>query len=112
MNPNELIDFLRNNVIEKNLELYKMLLDTTKEATDETWKGILPIYNSLNEVQKSNFIKFLGLVEVNTLSHVLGILDGVSSTKDLKDELILISNSTEEKINGELQDIFLESEEN
>lgn len=106
----KLVQLLRKTVIEENLATYQNLLSTTKEAHDPVWKGILPIYNNLNEDQKEAFIKFLRIVEVNTLSHVLGILDGTSSYAEINENLILISDQNDEKINGDLQDIFLELE--
>ncbi|WP_083536113.1 hypothetical protein [Chryseobacterium vrystaatense] len=75
MKPDELVKLLNKHVIEGNLELYKKLLNTTTEATNPVWRGILPIYIYLSKEEKEVFLKFFKIVEINILSHVLGILD-------------------------------------
>lgn len=107
MNPSTFVKLLRKTVIEENLVSYQKLLSTTKEASDPVWRSILPIYHNLNEEQKVAFFNFLRVVEVNTLSHILGILDGSSSSYEINEDLVLISDQSSEKINGDLQDIFL-----
>ncbi|WP_167375336.1 hypothetical protein [Chryseobacterium oleae] len=48
------------------------------------------------------------IVEINTLSHVLGILDGSTYVDEINDEFILTTESSNEKINEDLQALFLE----
>lgn len=108
MEAKELIKVLNNEVIEGNLELYKNLLDTTTEAQDPVWKGILPMYINFSKEEKDVFLKFLRIVEINTLSHVLGILDGSTYANGIDEEFLLTSENNDEKINEDLQDLFLE----
>ncbi|KMQ64580.1 hypothetical protein ACM46_10000 [Chryseobacterium angstadtii] len=108
MNPLTLIKILDRDVIEGNLELYKNLLDTTNEAKDPVWKGILPIYINFSKDEKEVFLKFLRIVEINTLSHVLGILDGATYAEGIEEDFVLTTESDNEKINENLQDLFLE----
>lgn len=112
MKSEELVKILNRDVIEGNLELYKNLLDTTNEATDPVWKGILPIYIDFSKEEKEVFIKFLRVIEINTLSHVLGILDGSTFVEEIKNDFILTTENSDEKINEDLQDLFLELIEN
>ncbi|AZA77810.1 hypothetical protein EG359_10385 [Chryseobacterium joostei] len=108
MRPEELVKILNRETIDGNLELYKDLLDTTTEAQDPVWKGILPIYINFSKEEKDTFLKFLKLVEINTLSHVLGILDGSTYADGIDEEFILTTENSEEKINDDLQSLFLE----
>ncbi|MCW1960740.1 hypothetical protein [Chryseobacterium viscerum] len=108
MKPLELVKILKRYVIEENIELYENLLNTTKEARDPVWKGILPMYIDFSKEEKDVFLKFLRIVEINTLSHVLGILDGSTYADEINDEFILTTESSTEKINEDLQDLFLE----
>lgn len=108
MKPEKLVEILNREVIEGNLVLYKELLDTTTEAKDPVWKGILPIYINLSKEEKESFIKFLRIVEINTLSHVLGILDGSTYVEGSDDEFILTTEGSDEKINEDFQNLFLE----
>lgn len=108
MKPEELVKILNRDVINGNLELYRNLLNTTTEATDPVWKGILPIYINLSREEKEIFLKFLKIVEINTLSHVLGILDGVTHADGIEQDFILTIENDNRKINEDLQDLFLE----
>jgi hypothetical protein len=107
----EFIEDLRKIVIEDSVLSSKTLLDSSVEAKDPYWKDILLIYNSITEEQKMSFINFLRLIKVNTLSHVLGILDGSSYLNEKREGFKLITEPDQEIINGHLQDIFLEMEE-
>lgn len=108
MKPQELVKILNRDVIKGNLKLYESLLETTNEATDPVWKGILPVYIDFSKEEKENFLKFLKIVEINTLSHVLGILDGTTHADGIDTDFILTTEQNNDKINENLQDLFLE----
>lgn len=108
MKAEEFVKILNRDVIKGNLELYQNLLENTNEATDPVWKGILPMYINFSREEKEVFLKFLKIVEINTLSHVLGILDGTTHADDIEEDFILITENKNEKINEDLQDLFLE----
>ncbi|RNA61956.1 hypothetical protein D1631_08420 [Chryseobacterium nematophagum] len=78
MKPKQLVKILNRDVIDDNLSLYQNLLETTPQATDPVLKGILPMYIDFSKDEKETFVKFLKIVKINTLSHVLGILDGTT----------------------------------
>ncbi|MXS71926.1 hypothetical protein GSF70_11935 [Flavobacteriaceae bacterium W22] len=108
MKSEVLVKILNRDVIKGNLELYKNLLETTNEATDPVWKGILPLYIDFSKEEKDNFISFLKIVQINTLSHILGILDGTTHADGIECELILTAENENIKINEDLQSLFLE----
>lgn len=108
MKAEELVQILNRDVIEGNLELYQNLLETANEATDPVWKGILPMYINFSKEERQFFLKFLKIVEINTLSHVLGILDGTTHADGIDDDFIITTDQDSEKVNGDLQDLFLE----
>jgi hypothetical protein len=69
------IDFIKaihEVVVEEGLESYKEILQTTTTASDDIWNTILPIYKSLSEKEKTVFLAFIRLVEVDTISNLLG----------------------------------------
>lgn len=108
MKSEEFVKILNREVIEGNLDLYRNLLDNTNEANHPVWKGILPIYINFSKEEKEIFLKFLKIVEINTLSHVLGILDGSTYTDDIENNFILMIENEDEKLNEDLQSSFLE----
>ena len=106
------VEAIRDRVIENNTRTYKDLLENTKDAKDPIWKEILPIYNNLTGEQKKSFLQFMRMVSVNTVSHIFGILDGSTYLNEENDRYNLSTESDGRLLNGELQDIFLELEEN
>ncbi|WP_167375335.1 hypothetical protein [Chryseobacterium oleae] len=55
MKPSELVKILKRDVIEGSIELYENLLNTTKEARDPVWKGILPMYIDFSKEERTVF---------------------------------------------------------
>jgi len=108
MKAEEFVKILNRDVIKGNLELYQNLLENTNEATDPVWKGILPMYINFSREEKEIFLNFLKIVEINTLSHVLGILDGTTYADGIEQDFILTVENDDKKINEDLQDLFLE----
>lgn len=111
MRANEFVKAIRQNVITDDHTLYRNLLDNSDNASDTVWKSILPIYKNLTEDQKKSFLDFLRLVQVNTVSHIFGVLDGATYLDEKKESFELKPQLGDEIINGYLQDIFLEMEE-
>lgn len=104
------IKHLKEYVIDN--EIYRNLLDSTSIASDHVWQGILPIYKELNKELQDSFLQFLRLIQVNTLSNLLGILDGSTFLSSENEKFILRTEGSDTTINGDLQDIFLGLEEN
>lgn len=107
----EFVTKLKERVIENDNKVYQDLLDTTIEAKDKIWQSILPIYKNMTKDEQLAFIQFLRLIQVNTLSHILGVLDGTTFLNNGNVNFVLKTEENGEIINGDLQDIFLEMEE-
>ncbi|MBB4807440.1 hypothetical protein HNP38_002746 [Chryseobacterium defluvii] len=108
MNSVELVKIFNRDVIEENLGLYKNLLETTTQAIDPVWKAIISMYIDFSREEKDAFLKFLRIVEINTLSHALGILDGSTYADGIDDEFLLTTENSNTKLNEDLQSLFLE----
>ncbi|WP_353150769.1 hypothetical protein [Chryseobacterium sp.] len=65
-------------------------------------EDILPIYINISREEKEIFLKFLKIIKINTLSHVLGILDGTTYTDGIEQDFILTVENDNKKINEEL----------
>ncbi|MRX72852.1 transposase [Bacillus lacus] len=101
------IKSLYESIVKENLELYRELYETTKigPKTDEYWKAAIGLCNSLTAENKDILIRIIEQTMIDTISNMLGIIDGSSTLKDcsLEPRLLLNSKYTE----GELQDLFL-----
>lgn len=114
MKPIEFVKGLRNAVVEDNLSIYKNLFENTElnSVTDSYWKDALAFFNKLDFKDKEVFFKVIRQIEVDTISNILGVLDGVSWIEGQKGNFKLVVDNSNDVINGELQDKFLELEEN
>lgn len=113
MNPEELVKQIRKSVIEENLDVYKQLFVETNpdDATISYWKEALSFFNSLEDKGKNTLFKIIRQVEVDITAHVLGVLDGTTYLEKQEEDFELRMEGSDDLINGELMEIFLEAEE-
>lgn len=99
---------LYDSVVKENLKVYKNLYETTNvtSKTDNYWKEAIGFYKSLSDENKDILMTIIEQTMIDTISNMLGVIDGSSTLKDcsLEPKLLLDSIDTE----GELQDSFLE----
>ena len=99
---------LYESIVNENLQLYKDLYETTNvtSKTDDYWKKAIGFYDSLTDENKDMLMNIIEQTMINTISNMLGVIDGSSTLNDcsLEPKLLLDSIDTE----GELQDLFLE----
>ncbi|APH04960.1 transposase [Bacillus weihaiensis] len=99
---------LYETIVKENLQLYKDLYETTNvnSKTDDYWKKAICFYDSLTDENKDTLMKIIEQTMIDTISNMLGVIDGSSTLKDcsLEPKLLLDSIDTD----GELQDSFLE----
>lgn len=98
-------------VIDNDKAVYRNSFNHTAESKDPTWREILPLYKSMNKAQQESLLNFIRMIQVNTVSHLLGILDGSTYLNENRESFVLTTEQDDELINGSLQDIFLELEE-
>lgn len=102
------IKSIYKSIVEENRSLYKSLFNNTDidKANDEYWKKSLKLYNSLSEENKEILITIIQQTMIDTISNMLGIIDGSSTLSgcDAEPKLYLNDSDTD----GELQDLFLE----
>jgi hypothetical protein len=112
MTAKQFVLIMQSQVIDQNLCEYKRILLKTnsQEANDPYWLKTVALYNSLNTEQKLHFDTIMRQIMVDTTSNILGILDGSSFLDNYRGEFCLTTDDSGEKINGDLQDVFLSQE--
>lgn len=99
---------LYESIVNENLQLYKDLYETTivTSKTDDYWKRAIGFYDSLTDENKDILMNIIEQTMIDTISNMLGVIDGSSTLNNcsLEPKLLLDSIDTE----GELQDLFLE----
>ncbi len=112
MTPEQFIECLRREILEDNIAVYEQqLAESAEKARDTQWKAMLEAYQSMNGDQQSAVKFLLRQVLLDTLSNVLGVLDGSCLLKNYREGFSLTYGKSPEKLNGFLQDYFLAAEE-
>lgn len=108
----QLVKSLYKSIVLENMELYKNLFSSTEVGpkTTEYWKNAMDLYNTFSGNDKETFMSIIEQTIVDTISNILGIVDGSSTLSDFDSELKLVIDDYES--DGELQDKFLELIEN
>lgn len=101
------IKSIYKGIVEENRNLYKNLFDNTNidKTSDEYWKKPLMLYNSLSEEKKEILINIIQQTMIDTISNILGVIDGSSKLSgcDAEPKLYLDEIDTD----SGLQDLFL-----
>jgi hypothetical protein len=113
MTPKELAEILRSSVVDENVAVYRELFENTsiEAASDQYWKNALNLFRTLSASEQEAFFAVVRQVVADTVSNVLGIIDGVSSIDVPDVEFTLLANNSPEPLNGDLQSAFLLAEE-
>jgi hypothetical protein len=114
MNSIDFVKEVRKVVLEENFTIYKDLFENSElsTVTNNYWKEALSFFHKLDADSKKIFFEILRQIEVDTISNIFGVLDGVSRLEGQQENFKLVTENSTEAINGELQDRFLELEEN
>ena len=99
---------LYKTIVQEGKGEYKSLLDNTRvgDATDKYWISALQLYDNLTEENREKLMGVIELVMIDTISSMLGIIDGSSTLSECNAEPKLYLNDID--TDGELQDLFLE----
>lgn len=102
------IKSLYKTIVQEGKGEYKSLLDNTRvgDATDKYWISALQLYDNLTEENREKLMVVIELVIIDTISSMLGIIDGSSTLSECNAEPKLYLNDID--TDGELQDLFLE----
>ena len=111
MTPVELVAALRAEVITSNQRDYqKWFLTDPASARSPYWQRALALFATLEEDKREVFFEVLRQVRVDTVSNLLGIIDGSSYLAESAPQLELREVGGT-KLSGDLQDYFLALEE-
>ncbi|AJQ94842.1 hypothetical protein [Gynuella sunshinyii] len=113
MKPEEFVKKIRQSVLDENIAIYKDLFANTEidQASDPYWQEALGLFKKLGDKEKETLFKIMRQVSVDTISNLFALLDGVSCLEDQDGDFSLTIENEKKQLNGDLQDIFLEIEE-
>jgi hypothetical protein len=109
----EFVELLKANVLDFNFISYIQFFRSGNLETvmDPYWKKALQLYEHIKESEKEVFFMIIKQIEIDTISSLLGIIDGTIVIKENAD-INLSINVGNKSIGGNLQDQFLEIIEN
>ncbi|WP_126243840.1 hypothetical protein [Chitinophaga rhizosphaerae] len=111
MKASAFVTAVRNTSIESGIQQYKDMLSNEIIATDPLWMAVRKLYDTLSAADRDTFLLFIRQVQVDTLSHVFGVLDGSTYLNEKREVFQLTSASDGAVLNGDLQDLLLAMEE-
>jgi hypothetical protein len=113
MNDEQFVKKVRQSIIDENSKIYKELFDSNEQdqVSDPYWQEALSLYKNLSAGEKETLLRIMRQVSVDTISNIFALLDGASYLEGQDGLFRLTMENKQEKINGDLQDIFLEIEE-
>jgi hypothetical protein len=113
MTPENFVSQVRSAVVQQNVTIYRELFESTtpESVSDAYWKRALTLHRSLSDGDRAVLFEIMRQVTVDTVSNLFGVLDGASALECPREEFVLTSRPDNRKINGNLQDLFLEAEE-
>ena len=107
MNAETLVNAVIESVLDKNTSFYRETLTHSEGATDPYWIAALAFYSSLSERQQDVVIRMMQQAVIDTISNIFGVLDGSSALPGMPERFRLTYGSSPEKLNGDLQDLFI-----
>jgi hypothetical protein len=109
----ELVARIRTEIVDANLHEYRELFATQPPAaaSDSEFKRALALHASLSTEQRDALFRLMRRVMVDTVSSMLGVLDGGAWFGGPYEGFKLTTVSGSEKLNEGLQDLFLGMEE-
>lgn len=113
MSPEKFIGGVLKTVIEEGVASYKEIFADPGEVTDKYWMRVFDLYRSLSPAHRKVILEIMRQVEIDTVSEIFGILDGTNQIngKFEKFDLIHKTGKSSVRLNGDLQDLFLEKVE-
>jgi hypothetical protein len=115
MTPDRFVKDVVTTIVDGGVTSYKGTFAERGEVTDAYWRRVLDLYRSLPRRQKRVMLDIMRQVEVDTLSHVFGILDGSSQLGGRFQDFELFHRGrrgARTRLDGDLQDLFLNKTEN
>lgn len=90
--------------------MYKETLSDPGPVTDPYWKRLLTLYRGLPPRQRKVVLEIMRQVQVDTVSELFGIFDGTSALAGRSEDFELFHKKGQKRVrlNGDLQDLFLE----
>lgn len=110
MTNEEFVKDLVTSVLEENIILYKKFLSGEQGKKSE-WSKIADILRCSGPDGEICFVAIIRSVIIDSISSVLGIIDGSSQIENQFRDFDLIDIDSKMKINGYLQELFFQNVE-
>lgn len=105
MTPEQFVDGLVVSVVDENCALYRDLLVNNIQAKDPYWSRAGTLFVNLSVEQQEVLLEIVRQASIDTISNVLGIIDGSSYLDGSGTVLELRGNGQD--LSGDLQSLFL-----
>lgn len=110
MNPKQLAKAFMKYIVLENLEIYRRHFIGTALSRDmsDDRKALLKFLSGLDKNEIDIVFRLIKAVETDTVSNMLGVLDGSTTLGALDKDFVLTYDGSTAKLNGSLQEYFLQ----
>jgi len=108
MSPKDFVEALYDEVVNRPAAEYFTELDqcTQSDIKDDYGKSVWKLWSELTDEQRAVVRSIVRQVAIDTVSHMLGIIDGPTLLNKYRGEFCLTYDGGP-PLNGDLQDLFL-----
>lgn len=108
MKPDNIVEYVRSEIVERLSHMYIEALDSeASNRQSDQWIKIVSAYQRLDSASKLALHGLIRQAMIDVSSKLLGLLDGTSSPYHFKEDFRLHYGNSSEKLNGDLQELFL-----
>lgn len=113
MSPSDFVSQVRTSVIDENVGTYRALIEATPtaSASDPYWRALLGLHERLSETDRKVLCDVMRQVAVDTVSNLFAVIDGSLRMDGQTEDVELVGAKSRQRLNGSLQDLFLQMEE-
>ncbi len=109
MDARDFVTAMQEEVLNDSVEMYKKFLRLPTQELSPMWRAIAATYAQMDDEHQAAFDAMIRQIIIDTLSNVFGIIDGPTLLRKYRDNFYLEYGPERVRLNGDLQDIFLEN---
>lgn len=110
MTSKDFVSQVRASIVEDNVAAYRELLTSTQreQARDPYWRSLQGLHGRLSPADRDVLYALMRQVTVDAISSLFAIIDGSARMDGQTEDLQLVTATSRARLDGSLQDLFLE----
>lgn len=110
MNSKDFCESLIKTILEQSNSDYRSIIEGSQndaDIKDQFWRDFILFYKSLDKEGKEMLFRVFNQVQIDTISHLLGIIDGTTNLIDVEEDVDFAIKCNNSDFDKDLQETFL-----